>query len=240
MREMQVWMQEAITALQPPPADDVALHILPSQTLTPSERIEIYRGMYPMRMTEALSTDYPALVHFIGHHAFEHLVEDYTQLFPSRSYTFNRFGDHFPEFLAQHTRVLRAYVELAKLELAISTVFDENEAAPLSETGGLDLDSTLPTIPALRLLAFKYDVDALYDAYQSGATAKPKRAKTYMVVYRRDYSVRRRRLGEREFGFLRELSEGKTLGEAIEIVSPTQDEMYTWFRDWNAAGLFAA
>lgn len=239
MREMQVWMQGAITGPEPANADDVAQRILPSRTLTPFERVDIYRGMYGMRMLEALVADYPAIVHFLGHHAFEHLVDDYTPLFPSRSYTFNRFGDHFPEFLAKHTKVPRAYAELARLELAITEVFDEEEVPLLTEIGGLDLDSTLPTIPALRVLAFTHDVDALYDAYHATTSARPKRAKTFVVVYRRDYSVKRRRLDERAYKFLRALSEGKTLGDAIALVSPTQDELFAWFRDWNAAGLFA-
>jgi len=239
MRDAQVWMLEAITGPEEPRPEDVAQRILPSRTLTPVERVEIYRGMYPMRMSEALGTDYAAIVHFLGHHAFEHLVEDYTQLFPSRSYTFNRFGDHFPEFLAKHTKVQRAYVELARLELAITHVFDEEEVPLLTELGGLDLDSTLPTIPALRVLSFSYDVDALFDAFHAKTTAKPKRVKTYMVVFRKDYAVRRRKITQREHTFLRALSEGKTLGDAIALVSPTQEELFAWFRDWNAAGFFA-
>jgi len=238
MRDMQQWMQDAITGAEPPQADDVALRILPSRTLTPIERVEIYRGMYPMRMAEALANDYPAIVHFLGHHQFEHLVDDYTRLYPSRSYTFNRFGDHFPEFLAKHTKVPRAYVDLAKLELAITQVFDDEEVPLLTELAGLDLDSTLPTIPALRVLKFAHDVDALYDAFHAQTTARPKRAKTFVVVFRRDYSVRRRRIDERAYTFLRALSEGKTLGDAIALVTPTQEELFDWFREWNAAGFF--
>ncbi|HWW62914.1 MAG TPA: DNA-binding domain-containing protein, partial [Thermoanaerobaculia bacterium] len=233
---MQQWMQDAITGAESPRADDVALRILPSRTLTPVERIEIYRGMYPMRMAEALGADYPAIVHFLGHHQFEHLVDDYTKLYPSRSYTFNRFGDHFPEFLAKHTNVPRAFVELANLELAITKVFDDEEVPLLTEIAGLDLDSTLPTIPALRAMKFTYDVDALYDAFHAQTAAKPKRAKTHLVIFRRDYSVRRRRIEERAYTFLRALSEGKTLGDAIALVMPAQEELFAWFREWNAAG----
>ena len=37
--------------------------ILPSPTLSPEERLEIYHGQYPMRMRDALAGDYPGLEH---------------------------------------------------------------------------------------------------------------------------------------------------------------------------------
>ena len=35
--------------------------VLPSRTLSPAQRIEIYQRMYPLRMEEALEIDYPTL-----------------------------------------------------------------------------------------------------------------------------------------------------------------------------------
>jgi len=71
---LQQWMQavvvhprgttaaaEAAQALVP--LDRVGEVIRPSRTLTSLERLEIYRGMYPLRMIEALQHDYEALAH---------------------------------------------------------------------------------------------------------------------------------------------------------------------------------
>ena len=81
-------------------AIDVDSLVLPSKTLQPIQRVGIYHGMYLMRMIEALEADYGALAHFMGEHAFSHLVSDYVQRFPSRSYTLNRLGDALPELIA--------------------------------------------------------------------------------------------------------------------------------------------
>ncbi len=56
----------------------------------------VYQGMYLLRMIEALEGDYPAVAHFLGSDAFADLVERYAEAHPSRSYTFNRFGEPFP------------------------------------------------------------------------------------------------------------------------------------------------
>src|SRR5207248_8962330 len=75
--------------------------ILPSRSLRPAERVAIYQGMYLLRMEEALVSDYPALKHLLGDQRFAALVRDYVAAFPSVSYTLNRLGDHFPEFVAK-------------------------------------------------------------------------------------------------------------------------------------------
>src|SRR5207245_10982155 len=68
--------------------------VLPSRTLAPAQRVEIYQRMYLLRMEEALGIDYPALQHFLGRRRFRDLVRDYVASFPSRSYTLNRLGHH--------------------------------------------------------------------------------------------------------------------------------------------------
>jgi len=40
--------------------------LLPSKTLTAAQRIAIYQEMYPLRMRDALASDYPGLEHFLG------------------------------------------------------------------------------------------------------------------------------------------------------------------------------
>src|SRR6185295_4303033 len=109
--------------LRPDRVPDV---ILPSRSLTPGERLAIYQGMYPLRMNEALESDYPGLAHFLGPEAFQALVVDYVQAFPSRHHSLNRLGDHLPEYVSRaHGVTRRAFChDLARLERAINQVFD--------------------------------------------------------------------------------------------------------------------
>jgi hypothetical protein len=53
-------------------------------------------------------------------------------------------------------------------------------------------------------------------------------------------------LSQEAFRFLESLISGETIGSAIMAFRrrfrrlPEQQELFTWFRDWSAAGLFAA
>jgi len=264
LETLQQWMHAVIAhpgdvyeALDSPEAKrhivDVDEVALPSRTLQPAQRVGIYHGMYLMRMIEALRDDYPAVVHYVGDHAFEHLVEAYTQAHPSSSYTFNRFGDHFPEFLAS-TKLRRKIflADLARLELAMTQVFDETEAAALDAgaIAGVPPDALeslrFAPIPALRLLAFTYDANGAFQQYRDAQQVHPLRRKSWLALHRRDYSVYRMPLAETEFVFLRTLVNGETIGAALARFHrrfrrlPEQHELFTWFRDWSAAGLFAS
>src|SRR5262245_47915279 len=109
---LQRWMQAVIVApgadseaFSSPaadeeiPAEQAATVVLPSRTLTGPERVAIYRDMFLVRMRDALQTDYPGVAHFLGEERFHRLAVDYVLAHPSRSYTLNRLGDHFPEFV---------------------------------------------------------------------------------------------------------------------------------------------
>jgi len=144
---LQRWMQGAILhegavedALAAPevvaelPPERIGDVLLPSKTLKPAERLDIYHAMYPLRMYDTLAADYPGLEHFVGEDGFRELLRDYTRVHPSRSYTLNRLGDHLPDFV-KTARVRRPDFchELARLELAISHVFDAEETPRLTE-----------------------------------------------------------------------------------------------------------
>jgi hypothetical protein len=252
---LQQWFQGVVTHLGSvhEVSREVDDHILPSHTLAPVQRIGIYHGMYLLRMVEALEADYPALAHYLGHGRFHRLAADYVQAHPSRTYTLNRLGDHLPE-LIEHSRLRgkQFLSDLARLELAMTEVFDEQELAPMSA----DAVSSVPPealesmrltpIRALRLLELRWDADAAFQAFRNEEPMRPVRGRTFVVVHRRDYSVMRMRIGAEAFVFLRELLDDKTLAEALETFvavfgrGPGQQELFSWFRDWSAAGIFHA
>jgi len=228
VRELQEWMYDSIVSPHWP--DDTSRLVDPS-------RLEIYRGMYPMRMHEAMAADYPALAKFLGEEKFNELVDRYTESHPSRSYTLNRLGDSFPEFLSEDP-FLR---DLARLELAMTEVFDEEESAELDPAlfGSVGPESRLTTIAAFRLRAFDYPVNAFFQAFRDGEElVEPARRKTWVAFHRRDFGVFRLELEERAYDFLSALCDGATIVEAIDGTGATQDELFGWFRDWSAAGIF--
>jgi hypothetical protein len=256
---LQEWMQAVVTHHGDvyEAADEgsigVETVILPSATLQPIQRVGIYHGMYMLRMIEALGVDYGALAHILGEEKFEELVRGYVLRFPSRSYTLNRLGDALPEFIASSKMRRHVFLrDLASLELAMTQVFDEAETEPLPGDAISSIapeqiaDARIVPIPALRLVAADYDVNEAFQDWREERTIKPRRRKTWIAVHRRDYGVFRMPLTREAFTFLGFLKAGETIGSAITMFHgrfrrlPEQDELFTWFRDWSAAGLFAA
>lgn len=228
--------------------------VRPSWSLSAAERVDVYHGMYLLRMVEALESDYPAVRHFLGEEAFAELVRDYVQRYPSRSYTLNRLGDHLPQFfLDEPARPHAAFLhDLARVELAVTEVFDEEES-PVLDAEALGAvpeqawaGARLRPIKALRLLTLRHQVTGHLDAAKHGHPApRPRRRSSVLVVHRRDYSVLRMALGAAEHALLAALVSGTPLAEAIAEAAlrlretRREETIFRWFRGWIAAGLFS-
>ncbi|HHQ48627.1 MAG TPA: DUF2063 domain-containing protein [Acidobacteria bacterium] len=245
---------ESAEAAQVFPPERLGEMIRPSWSLEPAERVEIYHGMYLLRMVEALATDYPALQHYLGEEAFEELVEAYVARFPSRSYTLNRLGDHLPEFLDTSDWADAAFLaDLARLELAITGAFD----APQSETLTAEAlqqvppeaweEARLEPVPSLHLLALRHDVLPHLKAFHNGRpNPRPRRRATWIAVHRQNLAVYHLQLSRAAHALLESLVQGTPLGEALAQATAgvrtakRQDQIFTWFRQWVADGFFAA
>ena len=236
------------------PVEEVASAILPSSTLTSVERVGVYRGMYLLRLGEALETDYPALVHFLGGEEFKELVAGYLQAFPSRSYTLNRLGDHLPEYIREAPGIARRgfLYDLARLELAVSEVFDAAESPVLTteQIAQVPTDAwanaRLRPIEAFRLLSFRYPVNTYLTSVKEDDHDHPKarRKDTWVAVFRRKYACWRLDLSQPAHDLLKALAAGTSLGDAVTTARRRrrgaigEAQLFRWFRDWVREGIF--
>jgi hypothetical protein len=269
LERLQRWMQSVVVhpgtveeavsekgAAAAVPEGRVGEVILPSAHLQPLERLEIYHAMYPLRMEEALASDYPGLKHFLGDDGFMRLVRDYVQAHPSRSFTLNPLGRRLPEYLETARGVRRREFcrDLARLERALAEVFDAEQTPALDEAAIAAVPEAawegarLAPIAAFRLLALRYPASAYLDSLDDQRHQHPdvRRQDTYVAVYRRDYSRYRQDLGRAAHGLLADLVAGSTVGEAVAAAMsrrgrgrPRMDELFRWFRQWASAGMFA-
>jgi hypothetical protein len=261
LRRTQRWMQSAILTTGPVeralageaseavPFEQAGRMILPSKTLQPLERLDIYRDMYLARLGDALEADYPLLRAYLGEARWDHLVERYLARHPSRSYTLNRLGDALPAFLARlRSWPDRGFVaDLARAELAMTEVVDAVEAAPLGPEAIAAIPpeawerARLRPAPAFRLLALRYPVNAWASAIWDAAP-RPRlgRRNTWLALSRRNYRLVRTELTRTGYAILRALIAGRTLGSSIGRRRVRRRELFRWFRDWVAAGMFAS
>ncbi len=263
---LQRWMQavieqpgEASEAVKSPAARaeldpaEIGRVILPSKTLTSVERVGVYQGMYLLRMVEALENDYPAVAHFLGADAFGELVTAYVARHPSTSYTMNRLGDRFPDFVRTWRVRRKAFVaDLARLEALVTEVFDapESPAWPAEAIARIPEDAwtcaILRPIEALRLGAFAHPVNAYFQSVKDENHDHPStgRKATWIAVYRKNYEVWRLDLGKPAFMFLSALVRGRPFGKAVAqaargLQGSPGDRLFGWLRDWVAEGMFS-
>jgi hypothetical protein len=232
---------------------DIGRVILPSKTLTAVERVGVYQGMYLLRMIEALEGDYPAVAHLLGADAFADLVTRFVAAHPSSSYTFNRLGRQFPEFLrvSRGVRGKAFAADLARLELAVTEVFDapESPAWPVDAVAKRPTEawpgSVLRPIAAFRLGAYAYPVNAYLQSVKDENHDHPEvgRKATYVAVWRKRYEVWRLDLSKPAHDFLRALVRGRPFGKAVAsaargLQGAPGEQLFRWLRDWVAEGMF--
>jgi hypothetical protein len=269
LRAHQLWMQSAIThpsgsrvGIMESRAGELSgkrAHsiVRRSRSLTSLERVEIYADMYFLRLLECLGGEFASVRHAVGEEKFNCIAREYLTKHPSRHYSLNMLGAKFSAFLRNKRRSLehRTFLaELAELERTIEVVFDENQRNPVaadalrSVAPGDWHRTRLTPIAALRLLSTKFPVNAYLQAVREARMPSiPDARRSYVCVYRKDYSVWRADLNHAQYVILQSLSRGETIGGAVEaclsLPRAKPEEILrsigAWFGTWAGQGMFA-
>lgn len=231
--------------------------ILPSKSLSAIDRLAVYSNGYFARLLEILEKNFPTVREIAGEQAFRSLAARYLDRHPSRYYNLNRLGRKFPAFLARSKEPIphrAALAEVAAIEDAIDLVFDakRSEAVTVEEwerfPAGRWADARITLIPALRLFECAFDVNAwMTRAAEKKKSRAPAKKTTFVLVYRKEWIVRRAALDRFEYTILTALAKKMTLGAALEsaITAAAVPEkklisvIRTSFRRLAAMGIFA-
>jgi hypothetical protein len=231
----------------------------------------IYANAYYARLLECLASFFPVLQKALGEEVFEGFAFEYLQHYPSKSYTLDRLGESFARFL-EETRPEPEegeepgavgwpdfLIDLTVFEWNLNQVFDGPgvEGKPLLTAERLQsfpaerfAEARLVPVPCLRLLAFRFPVNAYYTAARHAGEGEeapiPDPAPEYVALTRRDFVVRRFPLNAAQHALLEKILAGAPVGEAIAAaaeISGLDDEalgaeLQAWFRLWVAEGFF--
>jgi hypothetical protein len=240
-----------------------------SRAMTALERLAIYSYAYYARLLECLREEFPVLMHALTPEVFDAFAVGYLQAYPSRSYTLFQLGANFPRYLAE-TRPQEGggnwlpadwpdfLIDLATLEMTFNQVFD----GPGVEGERLLDAEQLLTIPTerlpearllgvccLRLLPLRYPVHRYFTAVRRHEDpVPPEAAETYLAVTRQNYVVRHYELSLPAYKLLQALLDGQSvclaISHAVEAagsdLSGLEVNLWRWFHDWAAEGLFRA
>jgi hypothetical protein len=237
-----------------------------SGRLTAEERLSIYANGYWARLLECLGDCFPVLRTALGADVFDGFAFEYLQRYPSRSYTLDRLGESFPRFLDEtrpdNTDWPDFLIDLARLEWTVAKVFDGPgvEGQALLRHGDLQelaaerfAAARLVPVVCLRLLAFRYPVNAYYTAVRhagaDGEVPVPEPAEEWVAILRRDFVVRRYTLSRPQHALLTAVLAGAPVAAALAAAAAAPDledldddalaaAFQAWFRFWTAEGFF--
>jgi hypothetical protein len=220
LRDIQRGFWASLRSGDPDPA--LVRAILPSATLTPAERVDVYQTMYLWRLHEVLREDFPKLRDAIGDD-FTDLVRRYLARHPSEAPSVRELGARLPAFLAgDPLAVERPWLaDLARLERARVETFDAADAVPLRAA---DLAAVPPDdwarlrfalVPALEIVRVGWPAHEVWAA----PTTAPKRRSTTLRVWRHDFAVLHTAVDALEEAAFTALAGGRSFAEICEAVA---------------------
>lgn len=214
-----------------------------------TRRLEIYAGMYFARLVETLRGDYAKLFDLLGSDAFAELARGYLAVHPSSDPSVRHVGGKLPSFLAGHELAGRfPYLpDLAAIEWARVEVFDRpRDQAPLAPEALAGIPAErwpeirLRPIEGLRLLELRTPADDVWLALDEDRAPGPIREeRTYVVVWRKDFSILQRRAGAHEGQALLRAIAGEPFASVCDALEDPADAARLLAR-WVHEGWFSS
>lgn len=227
LRAQQEWFAAIVSTpeAQPAPVDERSASrlVTASATLSPIERIDIYRRGYHARLIDCLVDDYPVLQHSLGEEAFETLCRAYIAAHPSNGPSLNYFGRHMSDFCRTQPLPEPGFAaDLATLEWAIVLGIHAPTAAAIGfeDLGKVPAErwpgARFSVNPSLRILRLAYPANAYLQGFRQGKTpAVPGPRPSIVAVYRTGRSVWRLEIEPTLVTLVEALAGGATLEAAL-------------------------
>jgi hypothetical protein len=203
---------------------DLVAGVTGGGTLTAAQAVDVYRGGYTARLTEALGETYEACWRALGDEAFFAAACGYIARTPSLSYNLSDYGATFPDFLESLPDAARAPFlgDLARFEWTFKELFHAPAHAGLSAAAlaaAVRPAASLRLGGAVRLLSLRHRAHALWKRDRADDTPlSPSdwEGAERLVLYKRGGNdVFIRALNAPEHRALKALSEGVSIENAL-------------------------
>ncbi|MEP7041447.1 MAG: DNA-binding domain-containing protein [Dokdonella sp.] len=220
--------------------------VIDSAAADSAQRLGIYSHAYRARLLEVLGNDFPGLRALAGAETFEQLGLGYIEANPSPYYNVRWYGARLADYLGKTASwsVRPEFVEMAALEWSMGLAFDATDArvvdvAEVAAVAAQDWPRLgLRLHASLQRQTLRWNVNAIRRAVDGEEPVPPLQAlesPQVFAIWRKDSSVRYRRLEQDEAAALDLIAHGATFTQLCELLC-----------DWHAidavarraAGLF--
>ena len=247
-------------------ADEAPDYIVPSPTLLPHQRIEVYNQQYWWRLLRILEENFPLVARLFGSHAFRQtLAVPFLVKYRPNDWSLISLGEKFPQWILEdyHEADQSLVYHCAKIDLsfALSFISLQKPRLNLSDLLGKGedevLDHPLCLQPHIYLFCWDYDLFSFRKAFLEEKVdfwiehpfPQLLREKTYHFVLFRTHQnmISWRDLSEGEFFLLGQFKEGKSINQICELIESKEkslreeieENLQKWLQEWAQWGWFA-
>lgn len=235
-------------------------YIVPSPTLRPAERIQIYNQQYWWRLLNALQESFPLVTRLFGYHDFNRTIAiPYLVKYPPNHWSLNVLGDRLLQWAEEDylNSDRKLILDAIHIDWAFNNSFCAPQKSPITmETLPVkgDPSSLLECRVALQphVHLFRLDYD-LFDFRTQFMKQTPEywvehdfpvlnKEKTFYYILHRNFrgDIVRKEISKAEYELLNYFSKGTTIVEACEwletqesgLAEEAQENLSKWFRSW--------
>jgi hypothetical protein len=215
--------------------------------LSSAEAVDVYRGGYPARLTDALGETYETCWRVLGDEAFLAAARSYIARAPSRTHNLSDYGADFPEFLESLpvAQVAPYLGDLARFAWTFKELFHAGAHAGLDPAvlaAKARPDAVLRFGGAARLLALRHRVYGIFRRDNDDDTpieeASWKGAELLLLYKKEGNPIFVRELTAPEHAALTALAAGRPLADALASAEGLDaDAVQELFGFLSASGL---
>lgn len=244
--------------------EEAALHIAPSPTLRPAQRIQIYNQQYWWRLLNTLHESFPLLTRLFGYYEFNRSIGfPYLVKYPPRHWSLSLLGDRLHQWCMEeyHAEDKHLVLEAIAIDWAFSDSFTAESFPPLSveqlaiQNGDSAIfEKTLYIQPFINLFEyaydlFKYRIDFLKELPEHWLNHDfPELDRSqvfYYALYRNSkQDISWKKISKAEYHLLKFFKNGASLEKACEWLEDQDSEineaasvhLQEWFQEWACRG----
>lgn len=241
--------------------EEASEHILPSPTLRPAQRIQIYNQQYWWRLLNTLHESFPLLTRLFGHFDFNRTIGiPYLAKYPPRHWSLSLLGDRLPQWLEEDYFAddKQLIINAAALDLAFSSSFLASAIEPIKVAQVSTEDAVAEVFnkpvylqPFIHLFEFEYDlfkyrIDFLEqnpDHWVQNDFPVLDRSRTFhFALYRNKRNdISWKEISSGEYLILSMFQKGTSIDKVCEELEQLEPALYEtaaqnlhiWFQEWT-------
>lgn len=244
-------------------AEEAAKYIIPSPTLLPHQRMQIYNQQYWWRLLNTLHDNFPLVTRLFGRHAFnEKIGIPYLLIYPPNHWSLSALGERLPKWVEEYYRepdqslVLNSsHLDWAFMASCIAPHFPVPKFTQMIQENPESMASQIFYLqPHISLFTWNYDLFTFRtnflkqdDDYwmDHRFPALPKGKKYFFALYRNIHNkLAWREIKKEEFILLQRFKMGTSITDVCEYIESQEPSIYEyavnhlqqWLQEWAQAG----